>query len=646
VGKELIMRDDNLVKSEVVDRLRLEKLKGEYAEKVAAAVEAFPSSGVDLERELDRQAEKLPGEIVADCKAVNARLWRKVKPKREPRIGLIGFPVPKPKPAPANDVGPQIEVVPNVPRDAKLALEVEIEETADEEPATGGDEWEPIVWQLPKIADTPQLSRKAPLDNAKLFTRHKLEYSADSKASSPGTYFYQGDWWQWNGAFYERAPEQRMIDMACEYMDKATINTGEGMARFKPTPRDITSLITLLQSNVGLDDRTTPPAWLDQRPTPAPEGLLAFRNCLVDVTTGKTYPHEPWLWIHDGVDFDYDRNARCPRWERFLRELFPNDDEAREMIEEQLGYGMTIDNQFEKAALWVGPPRSGRGTIAHIQELLVGVNGYTSLNLHTWHKTENSRMGMIGKRVGIFHDIRLRPPKQYGNVSYDPGGVDPQSQQLLLELISGDLTEIGRKYLEAWKGKPFIKFILISNKVPNFNDEVLITRFNVLEFTESWLGREDATLKLKVLPSELPGIANRCLAAYRRLLRQGHFVQPQSGLALLRRVKAAVSPYVAFMETYWEPDPMGEGTLVKLFDATFRHWCLQTETFDLAGTSKSNMIQEIKKIPKWTWLKAFRPSTDDRRRRYRVKLKAGAKIPDEVLRGDYYDETGMDALSA
>jgi hypothetical protein len=57
---------------------------------------------------------------------------------------------------------------------------------------------------------------------------------------------------------------------------------------------------------------------------------------------------------------------------------------------------------------------------------------------------------------------------------------------------------------------------------------------------------------------------------------------------------------------------------------------LQTEAFDLAGTSKSNMIQEIKKIPKWTWLKAFRPSTDDRRRCYRVKLKAGANIPEEV----------------
>jgi hypothetical protein len=38
------------------------------------------------------------------------------------------------------------------------------------------------------------------------------------------------------------------------------------------------------------------------------------------------------------------------------------------------------------------------------------------------------------------------------------------------------------------------------------------------------------------------------------------------------------------------------------------------------------------------WLKAYRPTGNDRRRRYRVKLKAGAKIPDEVLRGDYYDD--------
>jgi len=56
-----------------------------------------------------------------------------------------------------------------------------------------------------------------------------------------------------------------------------------------------------------------------------------------------------------------------------LRELFPADEEVREAIEQFLGYAMTVDNQFEKAALWTGPPRSGRGTIASVLERLVAL---------------------------------------------------------------------------------------------------------------------------------------------------------------------------------------------------------------------------------------------------------------------------------
>jgi len=239
-------------------------------------------------------------------------------------------------------------------------------------------------------------------------------------------------------------------------------------------------------------------------------------------------------------------------------------------------------------------------------------------------------MGMVGKRVGIFHDIRLKPGQWYGQ-SYNPGGVDPQSQQLLLELISGDLTEIGRKYLEAWKGLPFIKFRLISNKVPNFNDEVLITRFNVVEFTKSYLGNEKPELKKELLPAELPGIANCCLAAYRRLLRRGRFIQPAGGLALLNRVKAIVNPWEAFMDAHWQPDPIGDGTPCAVFDAAFKHFCIKTERLDLAKTSASDIIQKINAIPKWQYVQSFRPRTGNRARRYPVKLKAGVKLSKEIL---------------
>jgi putative DNA primase/helicase len=92
------------------------------------------------------------------------------------------------------------------------------------------------------------------------------------------------------------------------------------------------------------------------------ENLLVFRNWLVCVTTGKTYPLTPRLWIQDAVDFDYDPEARCPRWEKFLEEIFPGDQASQDCIEEQLGYGMTNETRFEKGALWIGVRRSGKST--------------------------------------------------------------------------------------------------------------------------------------------------------------------------------------------------------------------------------------------------------------------------------------------
>jgi putative DNA primase/helicase len=598
----------------------------ELYEIVAIDIQAYQNGGSDLEnKNLELTADP---DIAKEIK----KLWfdaraKRPKPQKIAQARQIEGGLRISTPAISKGVMDRLRAIADAAEASEVEDEREIVVEDDEafiapeieEPEAP----EPIDWKPSVLVGAPILSRQAQLDNAKAFTRDKLTLHAEGKQSGPGTYFFGGGWWQWNGAFYDKAPEQRMIDMACEYLDKAQSKSGEeGLVRFKPTTRDVAALMTFLRSNVGLDDRVAPPKWLDERTSPCADNLLAFRNCLVDITTGKTYPHEPWLWMHDGVDFDYDPKARCPRWAKFLRELFPHDEEARETIEEQLGYGMTIDNQFEKAALWIGDPRSGRGTLAHIQELLVGINGHTSLNIHTWHKNENSRQGMIGKRAGIFHDVRLKPAKQYGHTGYDAGGVDSESQQLLLELISGDLTEIGRKYLDAWKGKPFVKFILISNKVPNFNDEVLVTRFIVIEFKESFLNREDPTLKRTVLPSELPGIANRCLAAYRRLLRRGRFVQPTSGLLLLQKVKAAVNSWAAFMEN-WEPDPDGEGTLVSEFNGAFRKWCLQIgtpETRELARTSPSNIIQKINELPEWHWLKSRRQGSDPRR--YGIKSKS------------------------
>ena len=73
----------------------------------------------------------------------------------------------------------------------------------------------------------------------------------------------------------------------------------------------------------------------------------------------------------------------------------------------------------------------------------------------------------------------------------------------------------------------------LDNVVPNLQDAggVLASRFIKVAFQRSFAGKEDVNLRAK-LAAELPGIAVRCLAAYRRLLRRGHFIQLRSAADL------------------------------------------------------------------------------------------------------------------
>jgi putative DNA primase/helicase len=455
----------------------------------------------------------------------------------------------------------------------------------------------------------PILSRSVPMENAKAFAKDRLW-----RNGVLATWHYHGDWWQWNGRFYETAPGERISSAVYQYLDRAKARTADGDEAFRPKPEHAETLIKCLRACVAIDDRDTPPAWLDRREGSAGD-LLVFRNCLVDAVTGGIAELTPQFWVHDGVDFDFDPAAQAPRWERFLEEVFPGDQESQQCIEEQLGYGMTNDVRFEKGALWVGQKRSGKSTLVWVQERLVGAGSYASLSFHDWMKTENSRAHLLGKKVGVFPDVRLKPAKSYGLTGYDPGGLDHQSAQLLLNIIGRDTIAIGRKFKEAWQGRLSVKVIITTNELPNLQDAggVLITRFIMLDFKQSFFGREDVNLRDK-LELELPGIANRCLAAYRRLRERGRFIQPEAGRGLVTKIEGKVDPYTAFMRDCFVEDPGGEGVVVADFLKAFGSWCRDNLRHDLmARTTKSNLIQEVNKIEQWKNLRSVKPHGGKRR---------------------------------
>jgi len=91
------------------------------------------------------------------------------------------------------------------------------------------------------------------------------------------------------------------------------------------------------------------PHWIDMVGRPEPRGLLVCRNGLVELDTGKLWDRDPRLFCLNSVDFDFDPRARAPRWQRFLGEVWPRNEEAISTLQEFFGLWLTDETKYQKA---------------------------------------------------------------------------------------------------------------------------------------------------------------------------------------------------------------------------------------------------------------------------------------------------------
>ena len=111
---------------------------------------------------------------------------------------------------------------------------------------------------------------------------------------------------------------------------------------------------------------TTQPAWLGTEAAPFPPGcVLPTRSALVHLETGHQVPPTPRFFAPYALEFDYRPDAPPPtEWLQFLATVWGTDTAAIETLQEWFGYCLTPDTSQHKILLLVGPPRSGKGTIA------------------------------------------------------------------------------------------------------------------------------------------------------------------------------------------------------------------------------------------------------------------------------------------
>ena len=290
--------------------------------------------------------------------------------------------------------------------------------------------------------------------------------------------------------------------------------------------------------------------------------MIVYDNGILNLATSELLPHTQEYFTSTLLPYNYDPSAQAPRWEKFINEIFDCDIDRIALLQEWLGYMLTPSNAFQKAMLLLGRRRSGKGTIGRILEHLVGTENYSGLSLD----------GLAND--AILESILERRVLFMG----DAHSVKGVNRGLVLDrfnsITGGDQLPVPRKYIGAWRGRVPGRITMAANATPSFIDDsgALASRFLILPFNNSWLGRENFNLDTE-LYAEIEGINTWALAGLRRLFHLGRFTRPALSEVEHRELNTYYSPLMIFVEECCMLNNEARIFTDQLY-STYRSWCV------------------------------------------------------------------------
>ena len=254
---------------------------------------------------------------------------------------------------------------------------------------------------------------------------------------------------------------------------------------------------------------------LSQREMGGPDGLIAARNCVIDLHEHTRRDHSAEYRFLSRLGCDFDPGATAPEWHSFLDDVVPGESE-RKKLQEFVGYALHHWSlPFHKALFLVGPTASGKSTFLDTVNELLGEGTVASL---TPQQLTGERFGpaeLFGKWANIRNDIPKSTVKNTG---------------MFKELIAGDPMKAEKKNKDPFFFNPTAKHLFSANQLPEMDvdDEAFFRRILLVPFPETVPEEERDKFLDEKLQAELPGILNWAIEGLQRLLGNGGFTGDRS----------------------------------------------------------------------------------------------------------------------
>jgi putative DNA primase/helicase len=269
-----------------------------------------------------------------------------------------------------------------------------------------------------------------------------------------------------------------------------------------------------------------------------PQGYVNFKNCVLELETGKVLEHSSEFGFRYILPYDYEPTAVCPRFDKFLDEVMLKDEEMKRVICEFMGYSLSgIDPVIgQKALILYGNGSNGKSVLLEVFKMLAGKGNYSTVSMGNEINKETGRYALSGKLFNITEET----PRD--------AMVD---NTIFKALVSGGEVQARRLYCDAFDMKNYAKIIMACNALPNNYDDTngMYRRLLIVPFKATFTEETKDVFLIDKLRDELSGIFNLAYSGYKSFVKtNGRFTRAEQIEAQLTEYKQESHPLSFFIE--------------------------------------------------------------------------------------------------
>ncbi len=237
---------------------------------------------------------------------------------------------------------------------------------------------------------------------------------------------------------------------------------------------------------------------------------INFKNGMLNLNTMELAAHNPKYHSIFQLPHKYDSDAKCPKWEKTLKDWIPEDDTIN-FLQEYVGYLLIPDNSAQLFPILYGSGANGKSVFIDIIKTILGEN-----------------ISNIGLSQFSGSGSRWTPAHLQGNLANICGDIDPKylkEQGLIKSILGQDQITVEKKFQHPYEFQPVTRLLFSANELPKSRDKSFgwYRRLEIVRFPNRFIpGTKgfDPNKKQK-LKKELPGIINWAVEGLLRFIESG-----------------------------------------------------------------------------------------------------------------------------